>query len=104
MAEKGLGPNGALRFCMAELRRSSWLREKLQALEDDKDCYPYVVIDCPGQTELYRSPRGYVSDESLRRRDDVDSPWRRVAAAPRRGDSAEASRGGGAATPRPRRG
>ena len=47
-----------------------------------------------------RSRRGYVSDESRRRRGDI--PWRRVAAAPRprRGCSVETSRGGFAAATR----
>lgn len=81
MAEMGLGPNGALLYCMECVRvgrsavriarssaaapdpralclhrllrhlmdQDSWLHEHLESfLEDD-----YILIDCPGQIELY---------------------------------------------------
>lgn len=51
MAELQLGPNGALVWCMEYLLEddSQWLQEKLEEyMEDD-----YLLIDCPGQIELY---------------------------------------------------
>lgn len=52
MEEQGLGANGALLYCMAELRQSTWLREKIGELEEG-DAFPYVIFDLPGQTELF---------------------------------------------------
>ncbi|KAK6052947.1 hypothetical protein COOONC_09551 [Cooperia oncophora] len=47
----GLGPNGALKYCMNTLcRNREWL---LQKILDNKD--KYIIIDCPGQLELYKS-------------------------------------------------
>ena len=60
MAQEGLGANGALLFCMGELERSTWLREEVAKLEVD-ECFPYVIFDLPGQTELF------THDGSLRR-------------------------------------
>jgi GTPase SAR1 family protein len=50
MAEMHFGPNGALIFCMEYLIDNiEWLTEHLEGyLEDD-----YLLIDCPGQIELY---------------------------------------------------
>jgi len=59
MQDQKLGPNGALRYCLEQLWKSNWLKDQIQRLEED-DCFPYVVFDCPGQTELY------VHDFSLR--------------------------------------
>ena len=59
MQQQKLGPNGALRYCLEQLWKSNWLKDQIDALEED-DCFPYVVFDCPGQTELY------VHDFSLR--------------------------------------
>ncbi|TKR92077.1 hypothetical protein L596_006794 [Steinernema carpocapsae] len=46
----GLGPNGALVYCMRTLAKNSeWLKRRLAEKEG------YVVIDMPGQLELYNS-------------------------------------------------
>lgn len=50
MQELGLGPNGALVYCMEYLLENlSWLHEALDDLDDDE----YILLDCPGQVELY---------------------------------------------------
>ncbi|EYC21707.1 hypothetical protein Y032_0018g3492 [Ancylostoma ceylanicum] len=47
----GLGPNGALKYCIDTLcRNRTWL---LQKILDNKG--KYLIIDCPGQLELYKS-------------------------------------------------
>jgi GTPase SAR1 family protein len=47
--EMGYGPNGGLLFCMEYLASNlQWLSEQLDDFEDD-----YLLIDCPGQIELY---------------------------------------------------
>lgn len=47
----GLGPNGALKYCIDTLcRNRMWL---LQKILDNKG--KYLIIDCPGQLELYKS-------------------------------------------------
>ena len=49
MEELELGPNGGLVYCMEFLvEHLDWLEEQLQEYHDD-----YLVIDCPGQIELY---------------------------------------------------
>ncbi|ELU07174.1 hypothetical protein CAPTEDRAFT_165120 [Capitella teleta] len=49
MDRLSLGPNGGLVYCMEYLEKNlDWLRTKLGELED---CY--LLIDCPGQVELY---------------------------------------------------
>ncbi|KLO09210.1 hypothetical protein SCHPADRAFT_807392, partial [Schizopora paradoxa] len=49
MQEHGLGPNGAMLYCMEYLQENfDWLEEGLKALGDDA----YVVFDLPGQVEL----------------------------------------------------
>ena len=51
MEELNLGPNGALIYCMEYLLQNlDWLNEQLDTLFDDDD---YVLLDCPGQIELY---------------------------------------------------
>lgn len=49
MEEMGLGPNGGLIYALETLL------EHREWLEDDLDCYEeeFLVIDCPGQIELY---------------------------------------------------
>ena len=48
MAELGLGPNGAMLYCMEYLEHNiDWLEERLSALPHD-----YVLFDVPGQVEL----------------------------------------------------
>jgi GPN-loop GTPase len=43
------GPNGGLVFCLEYLcQNMNWLQEQLGDYEDD-----YLIIDCPGQVELY---------------------------------------------------
>ena len=50
MEELGLGPNGALLYCMEYLLENlDWLQENLEQLADDD----YLLLDCPGQLELY---------------------------------------------------
>ena len=49
MEEHSLGPNGGLIYCMEYLlEHSEWLEEKLSQLNSY-----YVLIDCPGQVELF---------------------------------------------------
>lgn len=50
MEEHGLGPNGALVFAMEYLVQNiDWLQEHLEGFGEDD----YVILDCPGQIELY---------------------------------------------------
>ena len=50
MEELGLGPNGALVYCMEYLTENlDWLRDELDNFDDDE----YLLLDCPGQLELY---------------------------------------------------
>lgn len=49
MDELSLGPNGGLIYCFEYLMQNlDWLEEQVGTYEDD-----YLVIDCPGQIELY---------------------------------------------------
>jgi len=49
MEELALGPNGALIYAIEFLMSNQdWLREQLGDFVDD-----YLIIDCPGQIELY---------------------------------------------------
>jgi GTPase SAR1 family protein len=51
MEELQLGPNGGLVYCMEYLLSNvDWLHDELQDLFDDDD---YILMDCPGQIELY---------------------------------------------------
>jgi len=50
MEELGLGPNGALLYCMEYLLENmDWLHDELENFGDDE----YLILDCPGQLELY---------------------------------------------------
>jgi len=50
MEELQLGPNGGLVYCMEYLLENmDWLQENLENYDDDE----YLIIDCPGQIELY---------------------------------------------------
>mmetsp|Transcript_26523 Transcript_26523/g.52858 ORF Transcript_26523/g.52858 Transcript_26523/m.52858 type:complete len:303 (-) Transcript_26523:127-1035(-) len=50
MDELQLGPNGSLVYCMEYLLENmDWLQEMLDDYDDDE----YLIIDCPGQIELY---------------------------------------------------
>jgi GPN-loop GTPase len=50
MEEMGLGPNGALIFCMEYLLvNMDWLEGEMDKFDDDE----YLILDCPGQIELY---------------------------------------------------
>lgn len=50
MDELQLGPNGSLVYCMEYLLENmDWFQEKLDEYDDDE----YLIIDCPGQIELY---------------------------------------------------
>ena len=50
MAELDLGPNGALIYCMDfVLENIEWLTLKIKSLPLDT----MLIIDCPGQVELY---------------------------------------------------
>jgi GPN-loop GTPase len=49
MDELELGPNGGLVYCMEYLvENADWLAEQINDFSDD-----YLLIDCPGQIELY---------------------------------------------------
>ncbi|OSC99154.1 hypothetical protein PYCCODRAFT_1427341 [Trametes coccinea BRFM310] len=49
MEHLGYGPNGGLVYCFEYLLENmDWLEEELGGYEDD-----YLIIDCPGQIELY---------------------------------------------------
>eukprot|EP01130_Rhizamoeba_saxonica_P005778 TRINITY_DN2288_c0_g1_i2.p1 TRINITY_DN2288_c0_g1~~TRINITY_DN2288_c0_g1_i2.p1 ORF type:complete len:306 (-),score=65.61 TRINITY_DN2288_c0_g1_i2:646-1563(-) len=51
MVEEGLGPNGALIYCIEYLEKNiDWLISKIVDVKKD---YHYFVFDCPGQVELY---------------------------------------------------
>jgi hypothetical protein len=52
MEELQLGPNGALLYCMEYLLEhlEDWFRDELDAFEDEEG---YLILDCPGQIELY---------------------------------------------------
>eukprot|EP00921_Rhytidocystis_pertsovi_P015596 GHVQ01024799.1.p1 GENE.GHVQ01024799.1~~GHVQ01024799.1.p1 ORF type:complete len:472 (+),score=79.12 GHVQ01024799.1:52-1467(+) len=54
MEELSLGPNGSLVYCLEYLMDNfEWLSEKIShEINDDADD-EYVLIDCPGQVELY---------------------------------------------------
>lgn len=50
MEELGLGPNGGLVYCMEYLLANlDWLKDHLESFGDDE----YLILDCPGQLELY---------------------------------------------------
>jgi len=50
MEELNLGPNGALVYCMEYLlNNTDWLQDELDNFGDDE----YLILDCPGQLELY---------------------------------------------------
>ena len=50
-ARLGLGPNGALLYCLELLAHNQpWLQRALQPLED---AGAYVIVDTPGQAELW---------------------------------------------------
>lgn len=50
MDELGYGPNGGLVYCMEYLMQNSdWLKDELDSFAEDD----YVILDCPGQVELY---------------------------------------------------
>lgn len=50
MEELGLGPNGGLIYCMEYLLNNlDWLQDHLDSFGEDE----YLILDCPGQLELY---------------------------------------------------
>ncbi len=50
MEELEYGPNGGLMYCMEYLLENmDWLKDNLDSMDDDD----YLIIDCPGQIELY---------------------------------------------------
>lgn len=50
MTELNYGPNGGLIYCMEYLMQNNdWLKDELDNFAEDE----YVVLDCPGQVELY---------------------------------------------------
>ncbi|CAJ0577460.1 unnamed protein product, partial [Mesorhabditis spiculigera] len=52
-----LGPNGALRYCIATLSANKdWLLDILTSTRDR-----YAIIDCPGQLEIYKSDGDFCS-------------------------------------------
>jgi len=49
MSEMGMGPNGGLVYCFEYLLQNmDWLEEELGGYDND-----YLIVDCPGQIELY---------------------------------------------------
>ncbi|TPX47737.1 hypothetical protein SeLEV6574_g02478 [Synchytrium endobioticum] len=49
MGELKFGPNGGLIYCMEYLMNNlDWFEEELNEYDDD-----YLIVDCPGQIELY---------------------------------------------------
>ncbi|OAX43902.1 hypothetical protein K503DRAFT_680123 [Rhizopogon vinicolor AM-OR11-026] len=49
MGEMNMGPNGGLVYCFEYLLQNmDWLEEELGGYDND-----YLIIDCPGQIELY---------------------------------------------------
>ncbi|KAL2919189.1 hypothetical protein HK105_201464 [Polyrhizophydium stewartii] len=49
MEAYGLGPNGGMMYCMEYLEANmDWLLDRIKQLGDK-----YILIDCPGQVELY---------------------------------------------------
>ncbi|BEJ14367.1 hypothetical protein CspHIS471_0401340 [Cutaneotrichosporon sp. HIS471] len=54
MEEYGLGPNGAMLYCIEYLEANfDWLVEQLDALLEPQGGNGYIVIDTPGQAELW---------------------------------------------------
>jgi GTPase SAR1 family protein len=54
MTEYGLGPNGAMLYCIEYLEANfDWLVERLDAVLADQGGNGYIVIDTPGQAELW---------------------------------------------------
>ena len=50
MEQLEYGPNGGLVYCMEHLlENADWLKDELDDFGDDE----YVLLDCPGQIELY---------------------------------------------------
>ena len=50
MNEQGFGPTGGLVYCMEHLLQNlDWLRDELEDFGEEE----YVILDCPGQVELY---------------------------------------------------
>jgi len=65
MERLGLGPNGALHYCMQTLASNmTWLKERLEQYKGF-----YLVIDMPGQLELY------CSTDSIQRTAQQFSKW-----------------------------
>jgi len=61
MREHGLGPNGGLAFCMDFVAENAdWLKEKIgEALAKSKSKNRFLIIDTPGQAELFSAgPHG----------------------------------------------
>lgn len=53
MAEHGLGPNGAMLYCVEYLEKNfDWLVERLDEVLE-KQGGGYVIFDTPGQVELW---------------------------------------------------
>lgn len=57
MDEHGLGPNGAILYCIEYLEKNwDWLVDKLDELlaqEEDQSRGGYIIFDTPGQVELW---------------------------------------------------
>lgn len=50
MEQLGYGPNGALVYCMEFLLQNiEWLKDAIEEYAEDD----YIILDCPGQVELY---------------------------------------------------
>lgn len=54
MEEYGLGPNGAMLYCIEYLEANfDWLVEQLDALLEPQGGNGYIIFDTPGQAELW---------------------------------------------------
>lgn len=54
MDEYGLGPNGAMLYCMEYLEANfDWLVDRLDEVLEPQHGNGYIVIDTPGQAELW---------------------------------------------------
>lgn len=54
MDEHGLGPNGAMLYCVEYLEANfDWLEEQLGKMMENERGNGYVIFDTPGQVELW---------------------------------------------------
>ncbi|KAA0149183.1 hypothetical protein FNF28_07381 [Cafeteria roenbergensis] len=62
MEAMDLGPNGGLMYCMDFLaENAAWLDERIQAIQRESSGGAYVLIDCPGQAELFTQSPSFLA-------------------------------------------